>query len=101
MKKIIYALLLFISFSAFAGGDRDLIRQQEKQEKIIRAAYKRHKVTEQEYRKLMAEQKTIKRYMDLADADHVWSPAEKNRIKGKLDRAEHRLVRYKNNSEVY
>jgi len=88
-----------MSLHSFAGGGRDLVRQQEKQERTIKAAHKRGKVTGKEFQKLMGEQKTIKRYIDLADADNYWSLAEKKRVKGKLDRAENRLKRYKHNWE--
>lgn len=99
MKRIFCIGLVLISLQALAGGGRDLVRQQEKQEKTIKAAHKRGKVTDNEFHKLMDEQKTIKRYIDLADADNYWSLAEKKRVKGKLDRAENRLKRYKHNWE--
>lgn len=99
MKNSFILLFICISFSSFARGGQDLSRQQEKQEKVIRAAYKKHKVTRNEYQKLMDEQKTIKRYIDIAEADDYWSALEIKRVKGKLDRAEHRLRRYKNNFE--
>ena len=76
-----------------------LIRQQQRQEKIIRSALKRDKITDNEYRKLMDEQRVIKRYIDLANADHYWNRAEIKRVSGKLDRAEGRLKRYKTNWE--
>ena len=99
MKQILCIGFVLLSLHSFAGGGRDLVRQQEKQERTIKAAHKRGKVTDNEFQKLMAEQKTIKRYIDLADADNYWSLAEKKRVKGKLDRAENRLKRYKHNWE--
>lgn len=99
MKQILCIGLVLMSLHSFAGGGRDLVRQQEKQERTIKAAHKRGKVTDKEFQKLMGEQKTIKRYIDLADADNYWSLAEKKRVKGKLDRAENRLKRYKHNWE--
>lgn len=101
MKKLLTALLLLTSLTVLAGKERDLINQQKKQEKIIRSAYKRDKITRLEFEKLMKEQNTIKKTIELADLDGIWSSRELNYLKGKLDRAEKRLIRYKNNSEVY
>ncbi|KXK44149.1 MAG: hypothetical protein UZ11_BCD004000303 [Bacteroidetes bacterium OLB11] len=72
---------------------------QSKQERAIMQAYKRHKISDNEYRKLMNEQIAIKRYINAANADRYWSPAEINRVEGKLDRASQRMKRYKTNWE--
>ena len=101
MKNVLAALLLLLSLTALARGERDLINQQKKQEKIIRSALRRNQITRIEFDKLMREQKSIIRAIELADLDGVWSSRELNYVKGKLDRAEKRLIRYKNNSEVY
>lgn len=100
MKKILFvSLLLLQAGTLLADAGSKLMRMQQRQEKIIRSAYKRQQVTENEYRKLMDEQRTIKRYIQLADADHYWNRAEIKRVSGKLDRAESRLKRYKHNWE--
>ncbi len=100
MKKVIFiSLLICQAFALFADAGSKLIRTQQRQEKIIRSAYKRQQVTENEYRKLMDEQRVIKHYIHLADADHYWNRAEIKRVSGKLDRAESRLKRYKHNWE--
>lgn len=101
MKKVLTTLFMLGSLSVLARGEKDLINQQKKQEKIIRATYKRDKITRLEFEKLMKEQNSIKKTIELADLDGIWSSRELNYLKGKLDRAEKRLVRYKNNSEVY
>jgi hypothetical protein len=101
MKNVLAALLLLLSLTALARGERDLINQQKKQEKIIRSALRRNQITRIEFDKLMREQKSIIRAIELADLDGVWSSRELNYVKGKLDRGEKRLIRYKNNSEVY
>ena len=101
MKNVLAALLLLLSLTALARGERDLINQQKKQEKIIRSALRRNQITRIEFDKLLREQKSIIRAIELADLDGVWSSRELNYVKGKLDRGEKRLIRYKNNSEVY
>lgn len=101
MKNVLVALLLSLSLTALARGERDLMNQQKKQEKIIRSALRRNQITRVEFNKLMHEQKSVFRAIELADQDNVWSPRELKYVKGKLDRAEKRLIRYKNNSEMY
>lgn len=100
MKKIILmAIILLHAGMVLANDGSKLIRMQQRQERIIRSALKRNKITDNEYRKLMNEQRVIKRYIDLAEADHYWNQAELKRVRGKLDRAESRLKRYKTNWE--
>ena len=101
MKNVLAALLLPFSLTAWARGEHNLMNQQKKQEKIIRSALRRKKITQIEFDKLMHEQKSVIKAIELADLDKVWSSRELNYVKGKLDRAEKRLIRYKNNSEIY
>lgn len=102
MKYIFsFLILTLVSLQSWAHDGDKLIRMQKKQERIIERAYKKGDITRREYQKLLSEQKTIKRYIDLADMDNYWSSAELNRINGKLQRAQERLKRYENNSEVY
>lgn len=75
--------------------------QQRAQEKVIEKTYKKHKITELEYNKLMREQDIIKATIRKYEADHYLDPHEKNVIHDKLERAEKRLRRYKTNSEIY
>ena len=96
---LLMVILLGTSVSGYA--QEDLKSRQKKQEKEIKAAYKKKKVTEQEYTKLMREQEIIKQAMDEYAADDVWTSKEKNAIHGKLERADKRLKKYKTNSEVY
>lgn len=98
MKSII--TVLFVLF-AFAASAQNFNAMQKGQEKIIKSAYKRKKVTELEYNKLMREQEIIKQTIYKYEADKVLDAHEKNVIQDKLDRAEKRLKRYKTNSERY
>ncbi len=100
MKRffLISVLLLQVTLLAANNGGR-LMKAQKRQENTIRSAYKRGRITVNEYNKLMNEQQTIKRYIHIANADRYWNRAEIARVGGKLDRAEKRLRRYKTNWE--
>lgn len=98
MKSIITLLFVMLVVSASA---QNFNAMQQSQEKVIKAAYKRKKVTELEYNKLMREQEIIKQTIYKYEADKHLDPHEKNVIQDKLDRAEKRLKRYKTNSERY
>lgn len=96
----IIALLLIGSLTASAQ-EKDFKDKQKKQEKVIEQAYKKKKITELEYNKLMREQEIIKQTMEKFEADDVWTSKEKNAIHSKLERAEKRLGKYKTNGEMY
>lgn len=98
MKKaaIVSALMLLLAVSADA---QNYISQQRTQEQMIRRAYKRGRVTPNEYYKLIKEQDVIKQTINKARRDGVITPAEQDRIDSKLNRAEDRLARYKHNWE--
>lgn len=99
MKHLIILVLIMVSTSlAFS---QDFNSTQQAQEKRIKAAYKSKKLSDLEYSKLMEEQKTIKDAIQVAKADGVMTPKEKNAINSKLNRAEKRLIKYKGNAEIY
>ncbi len=98
MKSIITVLLVLLALNADAQSFNAM---QQSQERTIKAAYKKKKVTELEYEKLMREQEIIKQTIYKYEADKVLDAHEKNVIQDKLDRAEKRLKRYKTNSERY
>lgn len=98
MKYIITFLLGLLVFDA---SGQNFNAMQQSQEKIIKAAYKKKKVTALEYNKLMREQEIIKQTIYKYEADKLLDSHEKNVIQDKLDRAEKRLKRYKTNSERY
>lgn len=72
---------------------------QKRQEAMIRRAYKRGRVTRNEYYKLIKEQDAIKNAIYKYNRDGVVTPREQDVIDGKLARAEDRLSRYKTNWE--
>jgi len=74
-------------------------RDQMAQEAMIKKAYKRGRVTPNEYAKLMNEQDVIRMTIRKAKRDGVVTPFEQTRIDAKLDRAADRLDRYKTNWE--
>lgn len=100
MKKILLiSIILFQVNMLIANNGGKYMKMQKRQENTIRSAYKRGKVTPNEYRKLINEQSLIKKYIRLANADRYWNQAEIARVSGKLERAESRLKRYKTNWE--
>lgn len=100
MKK----LCLFIVFAlgiSICSLAQNFRAKQKSQERVITTAYKKGRITEREYAKLMHEQDIIKETLyKYKDDDHL-TPHEKNVIHSKLERAEKRLIRYKRNGEVY
>lgn len=99
MKKTMIVLLaLALALPAAAQNFRS---RQKAQERTIRAAYKRGRVTAREYEKLMREQQIIRETIDKAHFDGILTPKEKNHIHDKLERAERRIRRYRTNNEVY
>ena len=75
MKSIITFLFVLLAFGVSA---QNFNAMQQSQEKTIKAAYKRKKVTEIEYNKLMREQEIIKQTIYKYEADKQLDPHEKN-----------------------
>jgi uncharacterized membrane protein YebE (DUF533 family) len=94
----ITVIALSISIGAYAQNFR---AQQQSQERTIKAAYKKGRVTANEYEKLMREQDIIRETIMKYSADGVWTEHEKNVVHDKLVRAQKRLRRYRTNGEVY
>lgn len=101
MKKFSLLSILFCLLFSIAAYAQNFRAKQASQERTIRIAYKKGKITEREYQKLMDEQDVIKATIRKYEADHYLTPHEKNVIHDKLVRAEKRLRRYKANSEIY
>lgn len=76
-------------------------KQQKQQRAAIEAAYKKKRVTQKEYYKLIAEQESITNAIEKAEADGYMDAREKNSIYSKIQRAEKRLRKYRTNREVY
>ncbi|MGC4231936.1 MAG: hypothetical protein QM594_02910 [Niabella sp.] len=76
-------------------------KQQKQQRAAIEAAYRKKRVTQREYYKLIAEQESIVYAIQKAEADGYMDSREKNSIYGKIQRAEKRLRKYKTNREIY
>jgi hypothetical protein len=99
------SIVLFLSVIAFmfleydAAAQQNFKTQQKGQEQSIVKAYRRRKVSQVEYDKLMHEQSLIKQAIKKYEADGYWDPHEKNVVAGKLERADKRLKRYKTNWE--
>ena len=102
MKQILLifpVMLLFSSLSANAQEDVRVLHRKLKTE--IEKSYKSKAITENEYNKMMEEYSVISKTVEIAMVDGFLSPDEKNKILGKINRSKKRLIRYKNNNEVY
>ena len=100
MKACTITFLLFCLFSIPLHA-QNFKKEQQSQERTIKAAQRKHRISDREYEKLMREQYAIKQAIEKAAFDGIWTAREKNAVAGKLDRAENRLRRYKTNGEVY
>ena len=67
----------------------------------IEKSWKTKSISELEYKKMLEEHQIITKSIDKALLDEHLSPDEKNKILGKINRSKKRLVRYKQNDEVY
>ncbi|GAB3428928.1 hypothetical protein [Niabella aquatica] len=99
-RILLLTILLAISPAAFLCA-QNFKKQQKQQRAAIEAAYKKKRVTQREYYKLIAEQESIAHAIEKAEADGYMDPREKNSIYGKIQRAEKRLRKYRTNREVY
>jgi hypothetical protein len=99
MKHIILiAALCSLSIAASAQG-ATYKQQQASQEKTIKAAQRKHVITDAEYEKLMRDQRAIKKAIEKADEDEVYTEREKNKISAMIEHAANRLTRYKTNGD--
>jgi len=101
MKFLKSTILLLMILSFHRGHAQNFAADLKKLDSEINAARKAGKLTELEYGKLKNEQETIKLAIAKANADNVVTPAEKNKIHSKIVRSKKRLIKYKNNREIY
>lgn len=98
--KSLLTLFVFLVFVGICTA-QSIEENRAKQEQRIKEAFKKKKLTELEYSKLMTEQKKIKDAIQIAKADGVMTPKEKNAINKKLNGVEKKLLKYQNNAEIY
>jgi hypothetical protein len=98
--RVVMLMLSFVSMSLIASA-QNFKKDQQKQERIIKAAYKQKKITTVEYEKLMKEQYSIKQTIEKYEKDGVMTSKEKNNLNRDLKNAEERLGKYKTNAEQY
>lgn len=98
--RVVMLMLSFVSMS-IAVSAQNFKKDQQKQERIIKAAYKQKKITTVEYEKLMKEQYSIKQTIEKYEKDGVMTSKEKNNLNRDLKNAEERLGKYKTNAEQY
>ncbi|MFT3749556.1 MAG: hypothetical protein QM768_14615 [Agriterribacter sp.] len=100
IKQFIF-ILLFTGSAISAAQAQNFPKQMKEQRANIESVYKKKRITEKEYYKLLQEQDIIKDAYNKYNSDGYLSPEEKNRIASKLQRAAKRLKRYQNNTERY
>lgn len=98
--RVVILMLSFVSMS-IAVSAQNFKKDQQKQERIIKAAYKQKKITTLEYEKLMKEQYSIKQTIEKYEKDGIMTSKEKNSLNKDLKNAEERLGKYKTNAEQY
>lgn len=100
IKQFVLLLVLMYGLSLNTNA-QNFPKEMKQQRANIEAAYKKKRITEKEYNKLLQEQDIIKETYDKYNSDDYLSPEEKNRIASKLQRAAKRIRRYQNNNERY
>ena len=98
--RVVMLMLSFVSMSITVSA-QNFKKDQQKQERIIKAAYKQKKITTLEYEKLMKEQYSIKQTIEKYEKDGIMTSKEKNNLNRDLKNAEERLGKYKTNAEQY
>ena len=88
-------------FGHSSAGAQHFKKQQQAQERTIKAAQRRHRISDLEYEKLMKEQYAIREAIARYAKDGIWTAREKNAVATRLERAGKRLHRYKTNGEVF
>jgi len=100
LKKILLlcAFLFVFSNIPFAQNFERVLRRQKA---TINSIYKKRRITQHEYYKLMDEQNAIENTIRRYRRDGYLLPDEKNRIAAKQRRAADRIRRYQRNRERY
>jgi hypothetical protein len=82
-----------------AAQAQNFKKQQADQERTIKNCQRKHIITDDEYEKLMKEQRAIKKAIEKADEDQVYTGKEKDKISAMIEHAANRLTRYKTNGD--
>lgn len=98
IRKYFLLAVICVLFS-IPGYSQSFTRRMNQQKAAISAAYKKGRITQREYGKLMDEQQGIAVMIKKYSADGYLSSAEKSRIAARQQRATQRLKRYRANRE--
>jgi hypothetical protein len=102
MKKLIFTLLLLAQLTNIFAHERNgFVEKQQQQERIVKSAFETGRITENEYVKLMHQQKVIREAIETADIDHNWTAFEHNNVLAMLKRADKKIRKYSINTERY
>lgn len=99
-RKTILLFAVFI-MTGIGGFSQNFTKTMNQQKAAIKAAYKKGRITQREYGKLMDEQQDIGVTIRKYSADGYLSSTEKDRIASKQRRAADRLRKYRTNRERY
>lgn len=101
MFRKITLLIVVSLFLSEAGYSQNFSKTMSQQKATIKAAYKKRKITQKEYNKLMDEQQIIYNTIEKYKGDGYLSSDEKNKIASKQQRAANRIRKYQTNNERY
>ena len=102
MKKLFFVFFLILQTGFLFAHERPVMAErQRQQENAIENAYQKGQLTENEYDKLMKEQKHIKDAIETNDLDNHWSMLEHNTMIDKMNNAEKRINKYVRNTERF
>ncbi len=101
MFRKIISFVFIAMFLSIAGYSQNFSKTMSQQKATIKAAYKKRKITQKEYNKLMDEQQVIYNTIEKYKADGYLSSDEKNKIASKQQRAANRIRKYQTNNERY
>lgn len=109
MKQISIAfffVILFVCIKVDANAQRvqtarSFNSEVAKVEANMKAAFKKRKLTQKEYDKLLNESAKVRQTIDKAMIDDVLTPKEKNSINSKISGLKSRLYKYQHNNEIY
>lgn len=98
--RFFFMLMVALGIS-LAGHSQHFNKTMSRQKAAIQSAYKKKKITQREYQKLMDEQHEISVTIRKYNSDGYLTGPEKNKVAAKQQRAADRLRKYQTNSERY
>lgn len=109
MKQILtgfFSIFIFISLNVSANAQRTQTAsgfnsEVSKVESNMKAAFKKGRLTQREYDKLLDEAQDIRQVIDKSMIDDYLTSKEKNSINSKISGLKNKLYKYQHNREIY